>query len=226
MSIANTTNSSVHEQESTVHGESLTELISHATFADAVCLLLRGDRPSVNERALLDAMLVAACTHGSEPPSSIAARTSASSGNPLHGAVAAGMLGMGPRHGCAIESAMRVLLRTDDPVSFVASCRAAGERIPGYGHRLYITEDPRTVALLSRAAALGLSGQFVVRAQAIERALEASAGRRLVLNIDGCIAALLLELRFPPDVGNAIFLTSRTPGLAAQPFAVMSTPRT
>ncbi|MDO8599636.1 MAG: citrate/2-methylcitrate synthase, partial [bacterium] len=128
MSIVSNTNSSVREGEPTVGGESLIELISHATFADAVCLLLRGDRPSANERALLDAMLVAACTHGSKPPSSIAACTSASSGNPLHVAVAAGILGMGPRHGCAIELAMRVLLRADDPVSFVASCRAAGER--------------------------------------------------------------------------------------------------
>lgn len=220
MSLTSTTNSPVREQELTVRGEPLTGLIAHATFADVVCLLLRGDRPSMNERALLDAMLIAACDHGSEPPSSVATRASAGSGNPLHVAVAAGILSMGPRHGCAVEDTMRVLARDDDPASLVAEYRAAGKRIPGYGHRVYTTRDPRTLALLARADALGIAGSFVARAQAIERTLEVSAGRRLVLNIDGCLAVLLLELQFPPEAGNAIFLTSRTPGLAAQALAV------
>lgn len=199
-----------------VCGLPLTNLIATATFADVVCVLLRGDRPNDRERAMLDAMLVAACDHGSETPSSVATRASAGSGNALHVAIAAGILAMGPRHGCAIEPAMRMLLRVEDPAAIVAEYRAAGQRIPGYGHRIYTTEDPRTVALRARASSLGFVGTFVARAQAIEHALEVSAGRRLVLNIDGMLAALACELRISPEAGNALFLTSRIPGLAAQ----------
>lgn len=205
--------SHLQDGEIVVRGVPLPTLITAASFLDAVFLLLRGDRPSDHERAMLDAMLVACCDHGAEAPSTAAARTAASTGNALHVALAAGLLAMGLKHGCAVEPAMRLLSIDESPRTVVERAVATGERLPGFGHKVYIEHDPRTLALLTRAAALGFRGRYVERAVAIEEALAMAKGRRLPLNIDGCLAALALELRWPPEAGNAIFILGRLPGL-------------
>lgn len=201
--------------EPTVRGVSLATLIATAPFLDAVFLLLRGDRPSDRERAMLDAMLVACCDHGAETPSTVAARTSASTGNALHIALAAGLLAMGPKHGCAVEPAMRLFATDTAPRTLVEQAVGAGERLPGFGHKVYVESDPRTTALLARAASLGIQSRYVERALAIETELATVKGKRLPLNIDGCLAALALELKFPPVAGNALFILGRLPGLTA-----------
>lgn len=201
--------------EIAVHGIPLTTLIATAPFLDAVFLLLRGDRPDDRERVMLDAMLVACCDHGADAPSTAAARTSASTGNALHAALAAGLLAMGPKHGCAVEPSMRLLAVDEPPRTFVERAVAVGERLPGFGHKVYTEHDPRTAALLAQAKELGMGGSYVQRALAIEAELATAKGKRLPLNIDGCLAALALELRFPPAAGNALFILGRLPGLAA-----------
>lgn len=198
-----------------VRGSPLTTLIATASFLDTVFLLIHGDRPAERERAMLDAMLVACCDHGAEAPSTAAARTAASTGNALHAALAAGLLAMGPKHGCAVEPAMRLFSVDESPRMVVERAVATGERLPGFGHRVYVEHDPRTLALLTRAAELGMAGAYVQRARAIEAALRAVKGRAVPLNIDGCLAALALELRWPPEAGNILFILGRLPGLAA-----------
>lgn len=208
-----TASSPVRERTPKVRGVSLPTFIATASFLDATFLLLRGDRPSDHERAMLDAMLVACCDHGEEPPSTAAARLSASTGNALHVSLAAGLLAMGSKHGCAIEPAMRLLSVDESPRMVVERAVATGERLPGFGHKVYVENDPRTLALLARAEALGFHGRYVERTLAIEEALATAKSRRLPLNIDGCLAALALELRWPPEAGNAIFILGRLPGL-------------
>lgn len=206
-----------------VRGIPLHQLIATAPFLDAVFLLLRGDRPTANERGMLDAMLVACCDHGEEPPSTAAARLSASTGNAMHVALAAGLLAMGPKHGCAVSAAMEIFAQERDPRAMVADVIAAGSRLPGFGHKVYTEHDPRTTALLARAEVLGFRGPHVERVLAIETALAQAKGRRLPLNIDGCLAALALELRFPSAAGNAIFILGRLPGLAAHAIEAAAT---
>lgn len=199
--------------EMVVCGVPLPTLIATVSFVDTVFLLLRGDRPSDHERAMLDAMLVACCDHGVEAPSTAAARTAASTGNALHVALAAGLLAMGQKHGCAVEPAMRLFATDKSPHVIVNQAIATGERLPGFGHKVYGESDPRTLALLARAEVFGFRGPCVERALAIEEALATVKGRRLPLNIDGCLAALALELRFPPAVGSTLFILGRLPGL-------------
>ena len=50
----------------------------------------------------------------------------------------------------------------------------------------------------------------------IESVLEKEKGKKLCLNIDGLIAAILLEMGFSPQAGRGIFIASRTSGLIAQ----------
>lgn len=206
---------SIHESTPGVRGIPFPELIATASFLDAVFLLLRGDRPTANELAMLDAMLIACCDHGEEPPSTAAAHLSASTGNALHAALAAGLLAMGPKHGCAVTDAMELFHKHEDAEDLVRSTLAAGRRLPGFGHKVYTEHDPRTAALLTRAESFRCHGPYVARALAVEAALAQAKGWRLPLNIDGCLAALALELRFPSAAGNAIFILGRLPGLAA-----------
>jgi citrate synthase len=89
-----------------------------------------------------------------------------------------------------------------------------GKRASGFGHRIH-TQDPRTEKLFSLAEELGLAGKFVRIARAAEKLLAELIGKRLPINVDGAIAALLCELDIPPDIGNAFFIIARVPGLVA-----------
>jgi citrate synthase len=89
-----------------------------------------------------------------------------------------------------------------------------GKRASGFGHRIH-TKDPRTQKLFSLAEELGLAGKFIRIARAVEKGLEEFLGKRLPINVDGAIAALLCELDIPPEIGNAFFIIARVPGLVA-----------
>src|SRR5687767_1668523 len=93
----------IEPNEIRLRGYRLDELMGQVTFAQAIILLLTGELPSAAIGELVDAMLVASIDHGATPPSTLAARTVASTGAPLGAAVAAGLLGINRFHGGAIE---------------------------------------------------------------------------------------------------------------------------
>jgi citrate synthase len=65
---------------------------------------------------------------------------------------------------------------------------------------------------------LGIAGEYVEMAKAIEGSIEKSSGKRLPINVDGAIAALLCEMEFPPELANAFFIMARIPGLVAHVY--------
>jgi citrate synthase len=216
---------SVRPNEVRLRGYGIGELMGRVTFGQAVYLALKGELPSPEVGRLVDAMLVSSIDHGATPPSVLAARTAASTGASLSASIAAGVLSINRYHGGAIEGCMRLLLESigrldgDRPPAGVASemlaeLKAQKKRAPGFGHRIH-TDDPRTKRLLALADELGVSGDGVMMARAFEGALEESLGRRLPLNVDGALAALLVDLDFPPELGNAFFIVARVTGLAA-----------
>ena len=171
----------------------------------------------------MEAILVSSCDHSLVAPSTDATRLVASSGVPLPTAVAAGILAVGDYHGGAIERCAHTLVEAlppeeDDLKSaanqIVAAVRAKGERFPGYGHPMHQL-DPRVEALFNIAAELGLAGRWVPFAKEIEKALALEVGRPLPMNVDGAIAALLLEMGLDWRAGKALFLLSRAAGLSA-----------
>jgi citrate synthase len=91
------------------------------------------------------------------------------------------------------------------------------KRLPGFGHRIH-TRDPRTIKLFQIASDLGIAGEHVGMAKAIEDAMEQESGKKLPINVDGAIAALLCEMNFPPDLANAFFMLARLPGLIAHVY--------
>jgi citrate synthase len=226
---------SVQPNEIRLRGYRIDELMGRVTFGQAVYLALKGELPSPQVGRLMDAMLVSSIDHGATPPSALASRTVASTGATLSASIAAGVLSINRYHGGAIEGCMRLLreaidrLDEDHPPVEVASemlaeLRSQKRRAPGFGHRIH-TDDPRTKRLLALADELGVSGDGVTMARAFEMALEESLGRRLPLNVDGALAALLVDLGFPSELGNAFFIVARVTGLAAHAHEEMNRQR-
>ena len=82
-----------------VRGYRLDELMGRVHFGEAIYLLLTGELPSPSIGRLMDAMLVSFIDHGATPPSTLAARNTATTGASMRGCVAAGVLGFGRYHG-------------------------------------------------------------------------------------------------------------------------------
>jgi citrate synthase len=216
---------SVAPNEIRVRGYRLEELMGRISFGDATYLVVRGQLPSPAVGGLIEAVLVASIDHGVTPPSTLAVRNAASTGAPLNACIAAGALAVNRHHGGAIEACMRLLapgsvkVRAGEDAEGVAKAlisaeKAAGRRIPGYGHRVH-TDDPRSHRLLALAKDAGAAGANVALAEAIVRVLAAS-GKPLPLNVDGAIAAVLADLGFAPELANGFFILARSAGWLAQ----------
>lgn len=218
----------IQPNEILVRGYPLDELMGRYSFAECIYLILRGELPSPTIGKLFAAALVASIDHGVTPPSTIAARNVATSGAKLRVAVASGVLGFGAYHGGDIEGCMRFLheglARVREGATYseaaqglVRSCVEAARRPPGFGHRIH-TADPRATRLLQLAHDLELDGEYIQLVRTIERVAAArpdAADQPWPINLDGAIAAVCGDLGFEPELGNAVFLIARIPGLVA-----------
>jgi citrate synthase len=211
-----------------IRGYPVDEMMGRLSFADAVYLLLMGELPSPAIGRMLNAVLVSSLDHGVTPPSTLAARNVATSGAPLKDCVAAGILAFGRHHGGDIESCMKfldaglTLVRSGRTLqkaadSLVDDCLREHQTPPGFGHRFH-TRDPRAARLFQMALELELEGEHVRMIRAVERTLDErqeQLGHHVPINVDGAIAAICADLGFEYELGNAIFLISRLPGLIA-----------
>ena len=96
----------------------------------------------------------------------------------------------------------------------ITEYRNSKKRLSGFGHRLH-TDDPRTKKLFSMADELKIAGEYISLAKDFEAELEKSLGKKLPINVDGAIAALLCEMEFDVIFANAFFMIARVPGLVA-----------
>jgi citrate synthase len=209
-----------------IRGYPVDKLMGKISFAQAIYLVLTGERPSPEVGKLVDAIFVSSIDHGASPPSVLSARTVASTGAELNAAIAAGVLGISRYHGGAIEEAMKLFLdiarrmeeekisKTDAALDFLEEMKEKGKRASGFGHRIH-TEDPRTKKLFDLAQELELAGRYIQIAFAVEKGLKDVYGKSLPINVDGAIAAVLCDLGIPPEIGNAFFIIARVPGLVA-----------
>ncbi|MGA2467828.1 MAG: citryl-CoA lyase [Thermodesulfobacteriota bacterium] len=212
-----------------LRGYRIDELIGNISFSQAVFLAINGELPSEKQAKMIDAMLVSSVDHGVTPPSCLSARTIASAGAPLNAALAGGILAISKHHGGAIEDCMKMIQgavrrkrdtnETEGEIAaiLIKEHKGRNKRLSGFGHRIH-TRDPRTIKLFQIASDLGIAGEHVGMAKAIENAMEQESGKKLPINVDGAIAALLCEMNFPPELANAFFMLARLPGLIAHVY--------
>jgi len=91
------------------------------------------------------------------------------------------------------------------------------KRIPGFGHRIH-TADPRTKRLFELAEELRIAGSHIALSKAIEITLEKTHGKKLPINVDGAIAAIISDMGFDWRLGKAFFLLGRVAGLTAHVY--------
>jgi citrate synthase len=219
--------SSSNEQTIIVRGRDLCEqLIGQVTFTDHVWLLVTGELPSAAQRAVLDATLVAIAEHGLVPSVQASRMTLAAAPEALQGAVAAGILGCGSVILGAAEAAGQLLSSVvaraaessnvgEAATERVREERAAKRHVPGYGHPLHKSRDPRVDRLFAVAERAGLSGPHIEAARAVEGALPAVTGKALALNVSAAIAAVLLDAGYPLLALKGVPILARTASLVA-----------
>jgi citrate synthase len=185
------------------------DVMGRLTFTEYFHLPLTGEEPTEEQRFFLDLLLVAIAEHGMMPTNVAARMTLAADPGSLQGAVAAGILGAGPVVLGTSEECARLLAREGEPADVVREIRSAGARVPGFGHPVHRPVDPRAERILELADERGVSGPNVARA----RAFHAEVG--LTMNVALPIAAVLLDLDFPPETVKAVPILARTAGLLA-----------
>jgi citrate synthase len=210
-----------------IRGRDLTgDLMGRLSFTEYFHLLLTGHEPTEDQRFFLDLLLVAIAEHGMMPTNVAARMTLSADPGSLHGAVAAGILGCGPvvlgtSEECArlLERAQARVASGDDPAEVAAEAvreiRAAGGRVPGFGHPVHRPLDPRAERILELADARGASGAHVLLARRFRGAVEEAWGRPLTMNVSMPIAAVMLDLGFPSATVKSVPILARTAGLLA-----------
>ncbi len=180
----------------------------------------RGE-PDPKHVKAVDAYWTSAAEHGMNA-STFAARVVASTGTDVGAALSAAIGAMsGPLHGGAPSRVLHMLKeveRTGDASSYVRSVLDAGERLMGFGHRVYRAEDPRARVLRRTARSVG-APRFEV-AEALEKAaLEELRARRpdrvLETNVEFWAAILLDFAEVPPHMFTSMFTCARTAGWSA-----------
>ena len=205
------------------------DLIGNIPYSHVVYLLLKGELPSKEHGKMIDAILTACIDHGVTPPSAMASRVVASGGVPLPTAVAAGILSIGDAHGGAIEKGAKLFQESVERMKdegktveemakiVVKESKEQNKRVLGFGHRVH-TSDPRTKRLYSLAEELKIAGDNIKLSKAIEAELEKSIGKKLPINVDGAIAAIISDMGFDWRLGKGFFLLGRVAGLTAQVY--------
>jgi citrate synthase len=201
-----------------VRGRDLTgDLMGRLSFTEYFHLLLTGHEPTEEQRWFLDLLLVSIAEHGLMPTNVAARMTLAADPRSLQGAVAAGILGAGPVVLGTSEECARLLqqARSREPLELVRELQAAGAKVPGFGHPVHTPLDPRAERILELADERGVSGPHVALARALRDAVHEVWGKPLTMNVSMPIAAVMLDLGFPPSAVKAVPILARTASLLA-----------
>lgn len=198
--------------------------LSHARDILRMC---RGSQPGEAEVAALDTYLTTVSDHGLNA-STFAARVVASTRAGLTSAVVAGLSALkGPLHGGAPGPVIDMLDDIGEASNAEAWLEAAldrGDRLMGFGHRVYRVRDPRADALKHVVHALARSSNLTPGRLDLAEQVESAAlavlakrkpGRSLQTNVELYTALLLEALAFPPDVFTCVFAMGRVAGWIA-----------
>jgi citrate synthase len=208
------------------HGESPVPVRSDLSHAAHYLHQLFGDEPTEARARALETYLNTVCDHGLNA-STFAARVIVSTQSDVISAItgAVGAL-KGPLHGGAPGPALQMVFEIGSPERAEAVIRAKlerGERLMGFGHRIYRVRDPRA-DLLAHAADRFYSNDGDKRLYELARVVEVTAlrllrerkpDRRLDTNVEFYTALLLHGLGLPPELFTPTFAVGRVLGWSA-----------
>jgi len=183
-------------------------------------LMLNGSHPSNTAERALDIALILHADHELNA-STFAARVTAATLSDMHSAITSAIGALkGPLHGGANEAVFRILEQIDssgaDPVEYVKGMLAQKKKIPGFGHRVYHTEDPRATHLRTMSRDLGQSSgqaKWFEFSRAIEEFVKAD--KKLNANVDFYSASTYHTLGIDVDLFTPVFAVSRVSGWTA-----------
>ena len=190
------------------------------THAGNFLLMLNGERPSETAIRALDISLILSADHEWNA-STFAARVVAATLSDMHSAITAGIGALkGPLHGGANEAVFKILIEIDengaDPVEYIKGMFAQKAKVPGFGHRVYTTEDPRATHLRRMSRDLGYSSgqtKWFEYSKAIEDFINAE--QHLNANVDFYSASTYHTLGIDVDLFTPLFAVSRISGWTA-----------
>lgn len=173
---------------------------------------------SPDEAELIKRILMLSADHGPCVSGALATILAACADIPMAQAVASGITMIGPRFGGAVTDAGRWFkYAIDNNMSveeFLAHMKANVGHVPGIGHRVKSVNNPdkRVKELVKFAKSLDRPLPHLEFALEVEK-LTTGKKDNLILNVDGTIAVVLLDLGFPIESLNGFFILARTMGL-------------
>ena len=184
--------------------------------------MLTGQRPSALAARAFDVSLVLHADHELNA-STFAARVAAATLTDIHSTIV-GAIGAlkGPLHGGANAEVMKMLLDLGQDAGperaeqFIRAKLAKKEKISGFGHRVYRTEDPRATHLRQFSKTLGEKAgqpQWFTMSQRIEQVVQSE--KKLYPNVDFYSASMFYSMGIPIDLYTPIFAVSRISGWTA-----------
>jgi citrate synthase len=188
--------------------------------AENFLYMLNGEEPDEVLAETFDMALVLHADHGLNA-STFSSMVVSSTLADLHSAIPAGIGALsGSLHGGANQDVMEALLELDDsgkePVEWAKDKLEAGERVPGFGHRVYNVKDPRARILSDKSQALGEAAgsiKWFEYSTSIEEWMNEEKG--LAPNVDFYSASTYYQMGIPVDIYTPIFAMSRVGGWIA-----------
>jgi len=193
----------------------------YATATDYL-RMLTAKKPDKRTARILDIALILHADH-SMNAGTFAATVAASTLPDLYSTIVAAIATLkGPLHGGANETAIRALLAIETPEKaeeYVLKTLAAGQKVFGFGHRVYKTWDPRALILQDIAKKLSVrtgNEKLFAIGKAVEEAMVREMGPKGIYpNVDYWAGIVYYMLGLSPDLFPATFAVSRVTGWAA-----------
>jgi citrate synthase len=203
------------------HGEAIVDPDPQLPYAANYLSMMLGRTPTPEHARAVEQYMISTIDHGFNA-STFTARVITSTGADLAAAVV-GAIGAlsGPLHGGAPSRALQMLDEIGTIENADAWIRAAverGDRLMGFGHRVYKTDDPRSVMLRSVAERLGGPRlEFAKRVEqlAVEILAELKPGRKLYSNVEFYAGIVMDACGVPRDMFTPTFASSRVIGWTA-----------
>jgi citrate synthase len=220
----------------TVRGLDLADdLMGKIDLGEMAFLELTGRLPAPGESIVFNAMLVSLVEHGLTPNTIAARLTYLGAPEALQASVAAGLLGLGSVFVGSIEGAAHMLQDALPPgmevsdlgsraAGIVDDHRERGRLVPGIGHPIHRSVDPRARRLFDLSDEHGVSGRHVELMKLIGEEAGRKSGRPLPVNVTGAVGALASELAIPWQICRGLGLMARSIGLVAHVLEEMTAP--